>query len=515
MSKTSNSKTKSTIFIIFGGTGDLTKRKIMPALYNLFLDKWMPKNFVIIGVSLIKLNDEEYKSELMSAVDQFSRKGKSKKEDWSKFSSHITYQTADINDSSTFKPFGALIEKYKKEWEEIPSIIYYCAVAPNFFSIIAENIFQNKLENDPETTRIIVEKPFGRDLVSAKKLNNKLLSIFNENQIYRIDHYLGKEVVQNIMAFRFANEIMEPLWNRNHVEHVQISVTEQIGIGDRGKYFDHAGVLRDMIQNHLLQLICIIAMEPPINFDADEVRNRKVDVLKAMRKNRPEEIDNMSVRGQYSSGSIKGAKVLGYREENNVDPKSNTETFAALKFYVDNWRWQGVPFYLRTGKRLIKTASIITIQFQEVPHKIFITEKSGTPKQNRLVISIQPDMAIRFQLQSKRPGLEMDLDTVDILFDYSESMRTGSPKAYETLLLDAINGDQTLFMRADQVEAAWELIMPILNHWEKNVDPDFPNYSINSWGPEKAETLIAKDGFHWFNLPDKAMKESGSLQEYE
>lgn len=308
------------------------------------------------------------------------------------------------------------------------------------------------------------------------------------------------------MAFRFANEIIEPLWNRNHVEHVQISVTEQIGICERGKYFDHAGVLRDMIQNHLLQLICIIAMEPPINFDADEVRNRKVDVLKAIHKNLPEEIDTMSVRGQYSSGWLKGTEVLGYREEENVDPMSNTETYAALKFYVDNWRWQGVPFYLRTGKRLTKTTSIITIQFREVPHKIFISEKSGTPKQNRLVINIQPDMAIRFQLQSKRPGLEMYLDTVDILFDYSVSTNTDLHKAYETLLLDVINGDQTLFMRADQVEAAWELVMPILNYWEKNIETDFPNYSVNSWGPEKAETLIAKDGFYCFNLPDKTEK---------
>ncbi|MFA5463443.1 MAG: glucose-6-phosphate dehydrogenase [Dysgonamonadaceae bacterium] len=515
MEKRSSTKTKSTIFFIFGGTGDLTKRKIIPALYNLFLDRWMPKNFVIIGVSLDEMDDKKYKAELMSAVDQFSRKGKSKKEEWTKFSSHVTYQIADINDSSTFKPLGAIIERYKEEWEETPSIIYYCAVAPHFFGAIAENISQNKLENDPETTRIIVEKPFGRDLESAKELNNKLLSIFNENQIYRIDHYLGKEVVQNIMAFRFANEIMEPLWNRNHVEHVQISVTEQIGIGDRGEYFDHAGVLRDMIQNHLLQLICIIAMEPPISFDADEVRNRKVDVLKAMRKSLPEEIDTMSVRGQYSSGWIKGTQVLGYREEENVNPESNTETYAALKFYVDNWRWQGVPFYLRTGKRLIKTASMITIQFKEVPHKIFISEKSGTPKQNRLVISIQPDMAIRFQLQSKRPGLEMYLDTVDILFDYSGSKRLDSPKAYETLLLDAINGDQTLFMRADQVEAAWELIMPILNYWEKNIDPDFPNYSVNSWGPEKAEALIAKDGFHWFNLPDKTKKTNERAENLE
>lgn len=506
MVKTSSKKANPTIFLIFGGTGDLTNRKIMPALYNLFLDNWLPENFAIIGSSSTEMSVEKYKSELLTAVNQFSRSGKPKKEDWTKFSSHITFQSADITDSAAFKPFGGLIEKYKKEWDETPSIIYYCAVAPRFFSIIAENISKAKLENDPKTTRIIVEKPFGSDLESAKELNRKLLSIFDETQIYRIDHYLGKEVVQNVMALRFANAIMEPLWNRNHVEHVQISVTEQIGVGSRGKYFDNAGVLRDMIQNHLLQLLCIIAMEPPINFDADEVRDRKVDVLKAMRKIVPGKVETMSARGQYSSGWIEGKEVLGYREEKNVNPDSNTDTYAALKLYVDNWRWQGVPFYLRTGKRLSKTASTITIQFKEVPHNIFITEESGVPKQNRLVISIQPDMAIRFQLQSKIPGLEMTLNTVDIVFDYFGSKKSDSPEAYETLLLDAITGDQTLFMRADQVEAAWELIMPILTNWEKNKATDFPNYPADSWGPENAEALIAKDGYHWFNLPEKNKK---------
>lgn len=503
MVKNVKSKSDATLFLIFGGTGDLAKRKIMPALYNLFLDDWLPDKFAIIGTSSSKMTVEEYKKQLLHSINTFSRKGKTKKEEWSEFASHLLYQAADITEEISFKPFAKLMERYAKQWQQEPTIIYYCAVAPHYFCTIANNISKAKLENNPETTRIIIEKPFGRDLKSAKELNEKLGCIFKETQIYRIDHYLGKEVVQNIMAFRFANAIMEPLWNRNHIEHVQISVTEQIGIGNRGNYFDQAGILRDMVQNHLLQLLCIIAMEAPINFDADEVRNRKVDVLKAMRKLVPGKIENMSARGQYGSGWIEGKEVVGYRKEKNVKPKSNTETYAALKLYIDNWRWQGVPFYLRTGKRLFKTASVITIQFKEVPHHIFTSEESGNPQKNQLVIHIQPDMGIRFQLQSKRPGLEMSLDTISVVFDYLGSEKSETPEAYETLLLDAIIGDQTLFMRADQVEAAWELMMPLLQYWDKNSASNFPNYFANSWGPENAEALIAKDGYHWFNLATK------------
>ncbi len=504
--KDSNKESNSAIFIIFGGTGDLSHRKIFPALFNLFLEDRLPEKLAIIGSGRSKLAESKYKSTLLDAVNEFSRRGKAKKEDWDEFASKITYQAANIKDISEYSAFKERIEAIQQEWKEKPSIIYYCAVSPEFFCTIAENISKSKLENNKETTRIVIEKPFGSDLKSAKALNDRLLSIFDEKQIYRIDHYLGKEVVQNIMAFRFANAIMEPLWNRNHIEHVQISVTEQIGVGSRGDYFEHAGILRDMIQNHLLQLLCIIAMEPPISFEADVVRDRKVEVLKAMRRIVPGKIDSIAARGQYGPGWVEGKEVPGYREEEDVDPDSNTETYAAIKFYVDNWRWQGVPFYLRTGKRLFKTASLITIRFREVPHNMFHSEDENIPKQNRLVISIQPDMGIRLQLESKIPGLEMRLNTVDMVFDYSGKTRSDAPEAYETLLLDIISGDQTLFMRADQVEAAWELIMPVLNSWENNKMRNFPNYPADSWGPENAEALIAKDGFHWFNLPETIKK---------
>ncbi len=503
MAKTSDKIVNPTVLIIFGGNGDLTKRKIIPALYNLFLENRLPEKFAIIGTSRTEFSDEKYRDSLLAGINQFSRTGKAKKEQWAEFSSNISYQAANINDVASYNEFHAKINSLQEEWNHNPSVLYYCAVSPDLFCTIAANISESKLENDQETTRIIIEKPFGRDLESAKALNKDLLTIFDEKQIYRIDHYLGKEVVQNVMAFRFANTIIEPLWNRTHIEHVQISVTEQIGVEDRGSYFDNAGILRDMIQNHLLQLLCIVAMEPPINFDADLVRDRKVDVLKAIRKIGPGMVDTTAVRGQYGSGWVEGKEVPGYRDELDVDPDSNTETYAAMKFNIDNWRWQGVPFYLRTGKRLSKTASYIVVQFREVPHNIFNNEEHALPKQNRLIISIQPDMAIRFQLESKTPGLEMILNTVDMVFDYSEKTKTDSPEAYETLLLDVISGDQTLFMRADQVEAAWEVVMPILDHWENNTMTSFPNYPANSWGPENADALIAKDGFHWINLSQK------------
>jgi glucose-6-phosphate 1-dehydrogenase len=495
-----------TIFFIFGGTGDLTSRKLVPALYNLFLNGYMPKNFAVIGMGRTQQTDDQFRSLLLDDINKFSRSGKAEAEKWKAFATNVYFQVSDIADEKTYREQYDRIQKFGTEWKAEPSVIYYLAVAPRFFQVIAENLAKHKLADNPEKSRIVIEKPFGHDLDSAKELNKLLNSIFSENQIYRIDHYLGKETVQNILAFRFANSMLEPIWNRNYIEHIQISVTEQLGVGDRGGYYDEAGAMRDMVQNHILQLLCLVAMEPPVSFQADEVRNRKVDVLRAMRKFNPEDVQKHAVRGQYSKGWIEGKEVPGYREEKGVNPESNTETFAAIKFFVDNWRWDGVPIYLRTGKRMHQPSSLITIQFKDVPHMIFPSETREGWQQNRLIISIQPEMSIRLQVQAKRPGLDMILNPVDLVFDYSGTYKGETPEAYETLLLDTMLGDQTLFMRGDQVEVAWDLLMPVLHTWAAKKSLNFPNYSADSWGPEAADALIAKDGFHWFTLPLKNKK---------
>jgi len=494
---------QSIVFFIFGGTGDLTSRKLVPALYNLFLDGWMPERFRIIGLGRTQQNDDQFRNLLLDGVNKFSRRGKAEPEKWNTFAAHVDFQESDIMDGETYEKIRERIKKAGEEWKTDPCVIYYLAVAPRFFAPIAESLSKHNLATNSTKSRIVIEKPFGNDLDSAKVLNRLLNNIFSESQIYRIDHYLGKETVQNILAFRFANSILEPIWNRNHIDHVQVSVTEQLGVGDRGGYYDEAGALRDMVQNHILQLVCLMAMEPPVSFQADEDRNSKVDVLRAMRKFKPEDIQKNAVRGQYGKGWIEGKEVPGYRDEEGVAPDSNTETFAGIKFFVDNWRWHGVPFYLRTGKRMHESSSVITIQFKDVPHMIFPAEAIEGWQQNRLIISIQPEMSIRIQVQGKRPGLDMILNPVDLIFDYSGKYKGETPEAYETLLLDTMLGDQTLFMRGDQVEAAWDLLMPILTAWGGKKSLSFPNYPADSWGPELAESLIAKDGFHWFALPLK------------
>lgn len=497
---------KPVIFVIFGGTGDLNWRKITPALYNLYLDGYFPEQFAMINSGRRNLTDEEMQEKLLEGINNYSRRGIAEKGQWAAFSKNITYQAADITEDKSFTTFGESINKYEKEWGEKPIVVFYMSVAAQHFSVIAEKIKKNKLAEDPEYSRLVIEKPFGHDLESSRKLNNLFCSNFDEKQIFRIDHYLGKEAVQNIMAFRFANAILEPLWNRNYIEHVQITVSEQIGVGSRGGFYEGAGALRDMVQNHILQLLCLIAMEPPVTFEADEVRNKKVDVLRSMRRFKSDELINNVVRGQYGESEVEDNQVKGYREEEDIDPKSNVETFAAIKFFVDNWRWYDVPFFVRTGKRMPHKASIITIQFRDVPHSIFPSETSDIWRQNRLVISIQPDMGIRLQMLAKVPGVDMTLTNVDMVFDYNENFEDNTPEAYETLLLDTMTGDQTLYMRGDQVEAAWELLMPVLEDWESNKATDFPNYAAHSWGPEAAEALLAQDGYHWFTLVNKKKK---------
>ncbi len=494
-------KLESTIIVIFGATGDLTKRKLIPAIFNLYLDKWLPERFAVIGVSRKEMADAEFHKLLHDGVDSFSRSGKPKKADWDSFAQHLSYQKGEFDEMRTYQQIEKKITSFEKAWKTSANRIFYTAVPPMLFEQIATNVGKSGLSQNQEKSRIVIEKPFGHDLDSAMHLNKLLHSMFCENQIYRIDHYLGKETVQNILAFRFANALFEPIWNRNYIDHIQMTVSEQLGIGTRGNYYETAGALRDMIQNHILQLVCLIAMEPPVSFDADEIRNRKVDVLNAIKRIRQEEVHKFAVRGQYGEGWIEGKKVKGYRQEQDVNKNSNKETFAAVKFYIDNWRWQGVPIYLRTGKRMNETHCVITIQFKPVPHQSFPSKAVGNWQPNRLVLNIQPHMGIRLRFQAKRPGLEMLLHPVDMLFNYSETYSSGTPEAYETLLLDIMEGDSTLFMRADQVEAAWKILMPIINAWETNPSVNFPNYDAGMQGPEDAEALIAKDGHNWIVMP--------------
>ncbi len=495
-------KTNPSLITIFGGSGDLAWRKLIPALYNLYLDDWLNKDFKIICTGRSKISDAVFIKKLKEGVDKFSRRGKTKKASWDKFAKFIDYVDADFTKPTFYNYLKKEIAKFEKTTECPVNKIYYLAVPPPFFEPIANMIGKSGLAKDRAYARLVIEKPFGTDLASAKALNQSLLKIFDECQLYRIDHYLGKETVQNILAFRFANALFEPIWNRNFIDHIQITVAEDIGIDDRGNYFEKSGILRDMIQNHLMQLLCLIGMEPPVSFDANEVRNKKADVLHAVRKIKKEDVHEYAVRGQYDGGWQKGKKVKAYRQEKNVDPNSNTETYAALKLYIDNWRWNGVPFYIRSGKRLEEKFSAITIQFKPVPHQSFPEAAAENWQPNRMVLNLQPDMGIRIRFQAKMPGLQMKLNPVEMLFDYSDAYSdTGTPEGYETLLLDVLEGDATLFMRADQVEAAWEIVMPIIENWKENPATNFPNYKAGSYGPEAAEALIAKYGNNWIVMP--------------
>jgi len=491
---------KAVIFVIFGLAGDLSWRKLCPALFNLYLDKRLPEKFLIIGTGRSPQDTKALNKHLSEGIQKFSRQTYAD-EDLQTFLKALCYHQLDLKDSTAYESLASQIKQQEKDWqtEKETEQLYYMATPPASFGQIASMLGKVGLAKNRSHARLVLEKPFGHDLESALQLNKDLQAHFDESQIYRIDHYLGKETVQNILAFRFANPMFEPIWNRHYIDHVTITVAEDIGIENRADYYENAGALRDMIQNHILQLLCLVAMEPPISFEANEVRNKKVNVLHSIRPIEESHAYQMAVRGQYNSGWIQGEPVDEYRKEANVKPKSNTETFAAVKLFVDNWRWRDVPFYLRTGKRLTEKVSEISIRFRDVPHQAFPSSATLGYQPGRLVICIQPTEGIVLKFHAKQPGQELRIVPVNMHFCYNEAFNQRVPEAYETLLWDAVEGDATLFMRADQVEAAWQIVMPILNFWAANPPIDFPNYAAGTWGPQTAEGLIAADGRYWLN----------------
>lgn len=480
--------------VIFGATGDLSRRKLMPALYRLFHQGLLPDSFSVIGFALDPLSDAEFREQTRAAIEEFV--GAPDRSEWERFASTLRYVSAAFEDASAFKRLVGLLQGVERETGG--HRLFYLAIPPAAIEQVVQQLNQADLVNEPAAeswSRIVVEKPFGRDLASAHELNAALGSVFDESQIFRIDHYLGKETVQNLLVFRFANVIWEPVWNRNYIDHVQITVAETVGVGQRASYYERAGALRDMVQSHLLQLLMIIGMEPPTSYDPESIRSEKVKVLRAIRPISPESISAKAVRGQYEAGVVQGAAVSAYRREPGVAEDSRTETFAALQLSIENWRWAGVPFFLRTGKHLADQGTEITIQFRPAPHPILDTVEADCPDPNLLVLRIQPEEGISLFFEAKVPGLSGPLRPVSMDFSYQTSFTGTSPEAYERLLLDAMLGDATLFARCDEVEAAWALVTPILEAWENEGEPE--SYPAGSWGPDAANRLLEEHGRAW------------------
>jgi glucose-6-phosphate 1-dehydrogenase len=485
------------IMVIFGATGDLTKRKLIPALYNLATQNLLVNEFAIIGVGIDDRNNDTFRDEINKEIKEFATT-EIKADLWSWFLQRFHYVQGDFKDPGTYQKLKTTIDQVCVEHHVPANFLYYLATAPQFFGEIVRQLgAANLVQVGPSWKRVIIEKPFGHDLESARALNTEIKEVLTENQIYRIDHYLGKETVQNILVFRFGNGIFEPVWNRRYVDHIEITAAETVGVEQRGGYYEKSGALRDMVPNHLFQLLTLTTMEPPISFKADAVRDEQAKILHAVQIPTPEEVLSESVRGQYNEGTIDGHRVPGYRSEPNVDPHSTTETFVALKLLIDNWRWADIPFYLRTGKRLPKRDTEITIQFRQAPFRLFRNTPIEHLKTNRLVIHIQPDEGISLQFGAKVPGPIMDLGSVEMDFNYVDYFGSTPSTGYERLIYDCMIGDQTLFQRADMVEAGWEIIQPVLDVWKALPPRSFPNYAAGAWGPKEADELLEKDGRYW------------------
>jgi glucose-6-phosphate 1-dehydrogenase len=497
VSRTGLNVPEPSVVVIFGASGDLTKRKLLPALFHLEQAGLLPTEFAVVGVARRPLQGE-FAEDMREGILKF---GSVKADDpkLEQFVSRIEYHAMNFDDHEAYVKLNALLKKIDKERGTKGNRLFYLATAPEYFAEIIEQLgAQGMVHAEQGTVRLIIEKPFGHDLSSARALNENVNRVFDEDQVFRIDHYLGKETVQNILVFRFANGIFEPIWNRNYVDHVQITAAEDIGIEGRGPFYEKAGALRDVVQNHVMELTSFVAMEPPVSFDAKAMRRERVKVWRSIQPIRLE----ASVRGQYGSGKIGGQPVKGYREEERVNPNSTTETYAALKLNIENWRWAGVPFYLRAGKRMAKRSTEITIQFKQPPQLLFANQ-NGHCKElqpNLIAMRIQPDEGISLRFGAKVPSPNMEVCPVRMDFSYAQAFGKSSANGYERLLLDAMLGDSTLFAHRDGVEATWSLLTPLLDQWAANPPKDFPNYSAGTWGPKSADELLARDGRTWRNV---------------
>ncbi len=486
------------VLVLFGATGDLAHRKVIPALYHLWRTNLLPHEFVLLAIGRRDYDDDAFHADILTSLEQFSRVLPLDADAWTSFSQRIRYHRLDFADATGFDALATRLDGLDETDGTRGNRLFYLATQPSQFAEVVGHLGRVGLDHerhDGGWRRVVIEKPFGRNLESAKRLNREVGKVFRESQVYRIDHYLGKETVRNLLVFRFGNGIFEPLWNRRYVDHVQITVAESIGIETRGAFYEETGASRDFLQNHLLQLVSLVAMEPPATFEADALRDEKVKVLRAIGTNPPDPATDV-VRGQYGPGWVAAQPVPGYRQEPGVDPASETETFVAARLSIDDWRWSGVPFYVRTGKRLPKRATEIAIQFRAVPHRLF-QDVATDPEANLLAIRIQPDEGIMLRFGAKVPGLGLNVRQVTMDFTYGSSFNVDSPDAYETLILDALQGDASLFTRADEVEEAWSIVDPIIDAWAAAPPPDFPNYDAGTWGPPEADALLTSDGRRW------------------